>query len=73
MSELHDGDQAATDHGNLMDLELVEVERESEVAEDQDDQLAGEMAEAPQPKSAGDQQVEELIAEEHAEAQDSVT
>jgi hypothetical protein len=31
------------------------------------------MAEAPQPKSAGDQQVEELIAEEHAEAQDSVT
>jgi hypothetical protein len=74
MPALSDGDQEATDHGNLMDLEVVEVEREAvEGAEGQDDQLAGEMAKATQPTSASEQQVEELIAEEHAEAQDSVT
>jgi hypothetical protein len=57
-----------------MDLEVVEVERESvEGAEGQDDQLADETTKATQPKRASDQQVEELIAEEHAEAQDSVT
>ena len=74
MHALHDGDQEATDHGSLMDLEVVEVERESvEVAEGQDDQLAGETAKTTHPKSASDQQVAESIAEEHAEAQDSVT
>jgi len=43
MPALSDGDQEATDHGNLMDLEVVEVERESvEGAEGQDDQSTGE-------------------------------
>jgi hypothetical protein len=74
MPALSDGDQEATDHGNLMDLEVVEVERESvEGAEAQDDQRADETTKANQPKGASDEQVAELIAAEHAEAQDSVT
>jgi hypothetical protein len=74
MPALSDGDQEATDHGNLMDLEVVEVERESvEGAEGQDDQPADEATKATQPKSKSDDQVAELVAEEHAEAQDSVT
>lgn len=74
MPALPDGDQEAMDHGNLMDLGVVEVERESvEGAEGRDNQSADETTKATQPKSASDPQVAELIAEEHAEAQDSVT
>jgi hypothetical protein len=55
MPALFDGDQEATDHGNLMDLDVVEVERESvEGAGGQDDQSAGETTKATQPKSASD-------------------
>jgi hypothetical protein len=71
---LSDGDQEATDHGNLMDLEVVEVERESVVgAEGQDGQSADETTKATQPKSASAEQIAELVAEEQAEAQDSAT
>jgi hypothetical protein len=74
MPALSDGDQEATDHGNLMDLEVVEVERESvEGAEGQDDQPADETTKATQPKSASAEQIAELVAEEQAEAQDSAT
>lgn len=73
MSALHDGDQEATDHGNLMDLEIVKVERESmEVAGSQGERRKGETAKATEP-STSHRQMAELIAEEHAEAQDSVT
>jgi hypothetical protein len=69
-----DSNHLAIDHGNLMDLEVVEVERESvEAAEGRHDKPVGETTEATQPKSASDQQAAELIVEEHAEDQDSVT
>jgi len=72
--------QDAKDHGNLMDLEVAEVERESaEVAEDEDHSLAGNAAEADgpskpsEPNGVSDEQAAELLAERDAEAQDSVT
>ena len=46
MPDLDDPDQEAKDHGNLMDLEVAEVERESaEVAGDKDHLPAGNAAE----------------------------
>lgn len=69
----HDSDQEATDHGNLMDLEVVEVEKESAGTGESQDEPEDESEEATQPKGASAEQVSELIAEEQAEAQDSVT
>jgi hypothetical protein len=78
MSGLHDLDKdldkKATDHGNLMDLEVAEVEAESaEVSDGQDGRRAGEIETATQLKSLSDRKTAELTAENHAEAQDSVT
>jgi hypothetical protein len=78
--DLDDPDQEAKDHGNLMDLEVAEVESESaEVAGDRDHRLAGNAAEPngpsepTEPKGVSDEQAAELQAEQNAEAQDSVT
>jgi hypothetical protein len=75
---LDDPDQEAKDHGNLMDLEVAEVERESaEVVEG--DKLGGNAAGPDGPsklteaKGESDGQAEEFLSEQNAEAQDSVT
>ena len=74
MSTLRDVDKKATDHGNLMDLEVAEVEAESaEASEGQAGRRAGEIPSATQLKSLSNRQTAELTAEKHAEAQDSVT
>jgi hypothetical protein len=78
--DLDNPDQEAKDHGNLMDLEVAEVERESaEVIEDDDHSLAGIEAEPNgpskplEPHGVSDEQAAEFLAERDAEAQDSVT
>jgi hypothetical protein len=78
--DLDDPDQEAKDHGNLMDLEVAEVERESaEVAGGKDHLPTGNAAEPngsstpTEPKGVSDEQAAEFLAEKNAEAQDSVT
>jgi hypothetical protein len=78
--DLDNPDQEAKDHGNLMDLEVAEVERESaEVAGGEDLSLAGNAAEPngpskpTEPKGVSDELAAEFLAEQNAEAQDSVT
>jgi hypothetical protein len=77
MSDFAIPDQEAKDHGNLMDLEVAEIERESAEADGGEIHSqavsAAEPNGPPKPVGASAGQAAEFLAEQSAEAQDSVT